>query len=309
MLGKNIISREHFIADILTDPLKPFHTLEFETFKTFVSVLAKELVFTKKRLRIRVKSNDELIYLGKILNETAITHENKIDILMTSALFKEVLAKELSDITEIPHTVFIDDADFNIFTLLKDEANRKWITTHASYVERNITYENYVHELAEIPHTYMQKGIRFFNLHWDYQSFEKMPLEELHKLEFWINHVISWRFRKAEDKNELVFYFNTNFDKPLFISENLCYYFNRNHFIANPTDYLIDMTQKHETYRQIVKFTKYAHLLGNQIYVNWLPSRLNWNMVDFYQNELIMGNVNEFPEITLLVLRWFGRAY
>ena len=304
MLGKDIIERKFFIKDIMSEPYKNFELLVFETFTTFYRILKQGNMFSGKGIRIYVKTIEEITFLGKIMDETELCKDNDIEMVMSSELFISALDNVLNEINDNRHIIIVTDSNFNIHDLLKDEKKVNWINTKPAYAEINITYDNYVKILSEIPRIYVQQGIRFFKFNWDFRTFERMTLGELHKFEFWLNHIIGWQL--STTKNKLKIY-RTSFIHELFITEDLKFYYNKQHYDEDPDDFILDSTQPNELQADFVRFKKYDDIDQHKIYFGWNAVAPNWTFMNYYHNEQIMGNVNEVPIITMIIMKWMAR--
>ena len=312
MLDKSIVEfeRKYFIRDLIPENIfTSFRVIEFEKFTTFLSLIKNADKFESRVLRIPIESRKELEIISKIMKETFLFNFCTIELIMSGDLFKDTIGNLLLEISNFKHSIIIRDIyDFSLRDLMKDKKN-EWISKHPLFIEIEINYENYIMVLSKIPHLYANGQHRFFRLDWNYSSFNKMKMSELKSLEFWINHIISWIVTPITRQEVLTIEPVYGFYLSVFVSDEFMLYYNKRHFIESKNTYLLDMSNEDMGFKCLSRFTKYTDLTKEVMYFNWLPKRIDWSLLNFYDNEKIEKNINEIPEITLLVMQFMRRAF
>lgn len=293
MLGKNTIEK--------------FNLLEFESFRAFYNFDISKLKHIPKTIQIWVNDIEELDNLVMLLIETDLANRLAVIICFEHKNFKEFLEKSLYKLEKVPSRVLLyGKPTSNIYDLASESENaRLWIQNHPTFVNYRIDSDNYIDMINTITNQYIACGHRFVDLEFDYESFDKIKFGDLHKLEFWFNHLVNWLTVSNTQRNSIVINSSMNFMKRIFISDDLYLYYNRNHFNTAKDDHLGKYLGDTQC---CMEFMKYRDLS----YENIIPSywnRLNWLTVDYYANKNMMGNVNEIPYITTFINYLLTRLY
>ncbi len=314
MLGKNNMKfeRKYFIRDIITknNILKSFDLIEFENFTTFVRLFKMGQIKENILLKIPIQSNKEFQFLNNLLKNTGLTNFYNIALIMDEKLFLNLIKRDLPTISHIPIRIYLKEISFDLKDLMMDEYSQKWTSKNPIFYSTKISYKNYVEKLNNLPYLYSNKSFRFFEIQWDYESFNRMPIGELPKLEFWINHINIWRFSsKGEQYENIEINKGNDLRLSIFISEKGGLYYCRQHFEDMPEDELLNIINFKENYsaREMSKFLEYTKISKDVLYFPIPMKNIGWDYISFYYNKKMTGNVNEIPFITALINNWSWR--
>ena len=313
MLDENDISfeRTHFIADILSRDsiLDSFYKIEFADFTTFFKIMKLNLIKSNKILKIKIENEEEFDMLSDLVVNTGLSNFYIIILLMDESLFLNLVKTKLPLISHIHLTIYLSEISFDQKDLMMDEKSRKWISKNPVYFDVVINKDNYVDMLSKIPYLYSSKMIRFFNINYDYQSFEDMPVCEFQKLEFWINHIKIWAaFSKDKKFEEIVINGVSQFHLSIFIDSDGNLFYNRQHceHKGAPLFNILDEREQY-SFHEMAEILRYTKLSPDIFYFPFRPKKIMWNMINYFDNITLMGNVNEIPVITALIMQWSWR--
>ena len=304
--------RKYFIKDLFRPKqvLDCFELVEFESFRAYYNAV-KEGFYHHKAVITSVRINDEkeVQHLKKIIETTNVFWDrNNIEIKIKSNLLMKTI-EIIKDVEEkIILTVLHDDE----FLLLSEFKKYKgWIGRNPLYIEYDVNNDNYVDVFIHLTREYATGLIRFFKLNWDYESFQKVSIQDLTSLEFWINHVNVW-IQESYDGNLAHLEIFDIKGKPIFVSERLGLYYNKKHFDsyhASPLIFLTDHKDKNGediSYISLNWLRSYMDLVDDVLYLDVKPKNFIHSFINYYDNIRIKGSINEIPLITILVMSWFG---
>jgi len=275
--------------------LKPFYTKEFGSLKDFMNCLEMEYVISENEIVINITDAEELSLVMKIINETDLC-----------GLSNVVLKTTMDILDTLPPT----DRNFSCITPLSNTTSSndnfmKWKQQNMLVHDVVVTYENMNTILEEVITVYQKAITRFFNIKFDYQSFEKMSLSELPLLYFRISRLLTWE-QATPDEMKMMFIKSNTLLKGIYIHDYKLYYC-KQHYIDSPESYLflMDNNKDGETtsYKELNKIRQYIDLRLEVLTPRKEYNR-NVSFIDFYQNVLINDYINVVPHLTNLIMEW-----
>lgn len=294
--------RKVFIKDLFNAHmiLNQFDLIHFENFATFNKCLMNDLFYIEanKSIKISLNNFEEYKELIKVFEETNICESMDVILkIKEQDVFDEVLSNIVPGKYAIEATENID-ANYRKYW----ETGKDWISKNRLVQIININADNFDKKINKLISLYNQKGIRFFELNVDYESFDYLLMKDLDKLKFWLHHLRDWTIYNM--KNKLVI-MKSDFYKTIFISENLTLHLSdkKQHWIWQwGMGWNIDKTGEDIHYRELNKLRTYLDLHEKAVYSEYNIS--NWKLIDFEQCLKMTGSINEVPLIMVLFGRW-----
>jgi len=320
MIGKNNefeFKRQYYIKDLFhgDQVLNNFSEIEFESIEGYLIALEKKfLQNSNKAIIISIKTPAEFQIIKQIFEKTELCSMIQFRLKMTYLLLDELLDNSFFQglekkkfaiiLTEFPGLVKID-----IFK--KNESALQWCQENPIWLEFNISYSNYEIQLNSIPRYYIKGGIRFIKLNFDYESFLEAKIDEFKKIEFWINHLNNWIIEsRNKDSLSLNLFSVPPSTRSIFVDNNLKLFFNSNHFAKEKENALFDLLAMQSyngesiPFKELNRLRQYLDLSPEIMICDFDKSIIKWSLVDYYQNRKIMGNVNEIPLISMIIMNW-----
>ena len=292
MLGKNTITRKHYVKD-LYDPstfLNNFQEVEFSNVKAFINVMQNDLYQLNNVLIINVYSEKELENLYTILEGSPITSMCKLQIRMPSELIPFV--------RDIKSYEIITDMNGKIC----DGEFIEWRRNNRLICEIPVNAGNYKRVFDEAIDLYQNGFTRFFDLKIDYASFEDQPISILHELRFRFDRFDTWCM--ATDNKDKMTILSNGFYKPIYIDEDMELYLTRyKEFSIGKLEK--DLDGETMDFKQLSTLLKYGDLNWNNFSPFINEKGLNYRLIDYRQNTKVMGFLNRLPWLTQLILGWF----
>ncbi len=299
--------RKYYIKDLFnpTQILEKFDLIKFESLKAFSNAYQNGLLKLNNNIHIIIKSKEEYETMVKLMEESTICEKADLSLHIPSELLIELTlsCKKHGIFTDIDFT-----GEPTIFPL-------EWVKHNPLWIEVWITYDNYVNMIQKIIQRFNQQSIRFFDIHFDYESFEQMTFEELHKFEFHLNQLINWIISSGNKEKYGVHSIVTKtkgYIKEIFVSDDLKLYLNQQAY--EDEDMLLDL------WKWGVKLIGNGHFIGitdlNR-FRKYLDMRIEFirpldkrtKFLDFYQNKKIMGEINELSWIMIIIGEKFERVW
>ena len=201
--------------------LKFFNKIEFESVEIFLYCIQEDLIkidwFRELLLPIREEDLDTyklLFEKGDIFYANNIhfsIYQDQFIKLFTSTEYENLWKKKFNLIIK-------DSPDDNFPNVLNLARNSEWLRSNPIYCESNITSDNYKKEVQRIIKDFRIKGLRFYDLKFDYFSFLDNKISDLTELEFWLNSLVSWC---REEHPDVLVIKAHDFTKPIYVSNNL----------------------------------------------------------------------------------------
>lgn len=289
-----MIERQLFIRDLFNSKyiLNNFGEIEFENFKTFIECVNKDTIELTKKIRITVpiKTIEEIDVFVKLASENYMCEKANFNLFIEPDFLDEFFTRiqylknkrySITSTVDIAHPRVY----FQIFP-----GYVYWTTHNPLWVELDVSYDNIEETIITIVETYMKKRYRFFKLNIDYESFEKMKLGELHKLEFWLHQLYVWKSTsgsaKIKMKNQQPIELYLGYNKTIFVSKDFKLYVTRQAFKEG--DMLFDLGKNYKANGNTIPF-KELNILRS--YIDLPIKDVPW--LDYYQNKKVMGHFNE----------------
>lgn len=322
-----------------------FSILEFNSFTAFFSFIEKNLYTISERIEyiIHIKTENELQLIKELILQTKLAEKNMITLDLDSSLIEYAannLGEDLVNIGIRLETSEIDTLTSYLKTNLEVPMH-KFLKTNLLWIDATWSYENYSEEYENIIRTALFNPYAIFlDLKFDYVSFEKAPLEELHKLYFYINQLKGWlttqeiprssdpfNTQKCEDEDNCdgskyeeegeVCKCNNNQNGDIKVNITIK---NRD---AAPRAFIYDNLDISLSSNAPILFEMSKHLdsTGEDIYIIELdtlrqildvkfknPGFFNMYLVDISQNIKIMKDPYMIPYITQIIGSWLERG-
>jgi len=296
-----MIERQLFIKDLFNskDILNAFKEIEFENFKTFTECLKKDTITLTKQVIINlpVKTFEEIDVFVKLAAENYMCEMTNFNLLIKPDLLETFFDRSKPIKNKRFSITTTDDIEINRFDLHIIESFLSWTRSNPLWIETNINYDNFEESVIKIIEIYMKLGYRFFKINFDYESFDKMTIEELHKLEFWLRQLNIWKISSMDKKNKknkqpMMYYRRKG--KTIFVSRDFKLYVTKQAFEEG--DMLFDLAKHYKHNGNEVPF-KELNILRS-----YIDMKKDFDgLTDFYQNKKIMGNFVEEAYITKFI--------
>ena len=185
------------------------------------------------------------------------------------------------------------------------DKNRDWLSKNRTVLIQNIHAETIATDICELLEIFNNNNLRFFLLDIDYESFNKLNLDELEKVKFWFFHLKTWIRDDTLAKGNKLDISSKNFYKPIFIDDDLTLYLDAHKesslwFFALG-EYLED-TGETISNSALNCLHKYMDLLPNVFYTDFKIN--NWRLISYRQIKKMGYFLNEIPLIMSLIQRW-----
>jgi hypothetical protein len=294
--------------------INSFAEVEFESLYAFVNAYKKDLFKLTKKLKLTIPINtiEDFNIVVEVGLKSKLFELGFLNLYITDAdLLEEIIRNKLW---------LIKTKQFRITTnpIIKSNGRHEWIninefkawsSKNPLVIKAKITYENYRTIVDDLISIYNIKGLRFFEIYFDYHSFEEMKLEELHEFEFRISQLRIWQsatkdfFDKERTVDKIVL--NSTSHKKIFISNDLKLYLTKEAFEDGIM--LFDLGNNLDKNGETLSVRELSEL---RQYIDLVPQAMantrNWSFIDFYQNVKVMGNINECPYLNNIVGDAFG---
>lgn len=304
------MKRKHFIKDLYNSNkvLENFKTIEFESFQAFYNVFENNIytIIESQYIRIPIKKED-IENISKLLTESYLCDKTNVELLFNWEDYISFVKQLNEKLAKKTFTIILENCKENLEYLYKQNKTifKIWTQHSPIWLKRKITYQNYKTELNDIISLYNKKKLRFFELDFDYASFDEMTFKEKRELEWRFSQFYTWIFSTTNDKKYDVNPIVVNrkgFNKTLFVTNDLKLYVNRMAFEKG--EMLFDLKKHFNDDGESIDFHDLADLRSYMdIRVDYMiPKLKHYNFVDFYQNKKMLGEYIEIPLITQLIM-------
>ena len=315
MLGKDIIGfkRQQFVKD-LYDPklfLNNFNDVHFNSVSTLVKCMKNDYYIPRDILRVNVRSEEEFQAIKRLILESSLTDIARVFLCLNYghdlSVYGKMAHKSFSIVTT--PTVYINN--------MQDKEFLKFRAANATFVEQCVRANNFRNVFDDMKDIHFRNITRLFLIKFDYISLSTLSQEELHELQFHINHFLNWTMVSQEKgasgkkgRHGIEWYrTGDRFMKPIYIDESLNLWFNEWHFFDKKTtdtkplfQLQPDKTGEDIQFRELNMIRQYIDLPVEGLV---MKDKRRLSFVDYYQNTLLMNTFNEVPLITELISEWF----
>lgn len=303
-----MIERQNFITDLFKpiNILNNFNDIEFESFKSFLVCIAEDFLLTRKTVRVSfpIRDVEEFKKFIILSTERYFCESISVNLLIKKELLKDIFELIPEEMKYKRFSITTDNLENTDFKLNEIKGFLQWTKYNRLIIKLNVDYNNYKDIQSIIVRNFRLQGSRFFDLSFNYESFEEMKFEEFHLLEFWLNQIIVWMWSSQDIQKvpQPIIINNTFIDrKHLFVSNDIKLYLTRQAYEEG--EILFDLLKNKKSngstipMKELNKFLQYEKLNKDVI----IPHLNNHSYVDYYQNLKIMGMINELPIITRLI--------
>jgi hypothetical protein len=285
--------------------LQSFDVIEFSSLKAFTNVINKGLLDLGRlsHLKINILDLEDWKQLKTVLMSTNICVMQHIDIIIPQSLLFKIL-DDFDGIEEMKFNLIViyENRLFELNDLVKHDALRTWIAANPLYIKLRINKDNYVKSVTDIGELYTRGLLRFFDVSFDYTSFQSLTLDDLHKLEFWINSLGAFYYSGVEDSFSLALV--GLFMKDVRVDADCkLYYTNSDILLFDLGKY---MNENGETIpsKPLYLLRKYMDMKENNVVFNTPLEKTAWNLISWADNIKINRELIEVPPITCLIINW-----
>ena len=302
---KMIFKRQLFIEDLFVPKklLNAFELVEFESLDVFKKYMTEKLYINKNNTgcHIHIQQIEDFTYLKKLYEDMPNYFDMSVYIEFdTIDLFEEVFDTPI-------------DENMNFSAIISEtynhnkhwKTNDKWIKKHIIALKYKIAEPTLEMDISTLLDIYNTKHIRFFLLDIDYESFLRVPLSELDRIEYWFYHLRTWMIGQEEVVIQpLVILGNRNFLKRIFIGNDLIWYLDS---YKDPIwcfklhDYLEENGNTMDT-KVLNKLHTVLDLHPASFYTEMEIK--NYMLISFRQILKMGYFINEIPLIMSLIQRW-----
>lgn len=295
-----MIERQLFIKDLFNSKyiLNSFNQIEFENFKTFIECVQKDTLDLNKNIRCTIPINtvEEIDVFVELASESYLCERTMFNLILKNDLIKDFFDRVVP-LKNKKYEITMRELPKHRLKELNEETNGfgYWTKHNPLWIELDFNYENMEDIITLIVETFMNVHYRFYKINFDYESFDKMKVKELHKLEFWLHQIRWWRNIPQTNSEEIqpIILFN-RVGRTIFVSRDFKLYITRKAF--EDGNMLFDLGKHYKDNGETIPFLE----------LNKLRSYTDLNIaknpfVDYYQNLKIMGHINEIPYITRII--------
>jgi len=311
MSSTNItFKRDAFITDLFNPQttIQKFDVVEFTGIPAFMKAVTLKLfnINDLTHTKIWVWSLDDWKIIKRLFIETKIYFKQYIDICIPQEILEDIVCDFDEKIINAKFRLYVK---FTSFIELNDLVNlsesfKKWVSGNRIYFILNLSKDNYIEQINMMGKLYITGLLRFFKVNFDYDSFQTCTLNDLHKIEFWINTLASFYKVDAEDKFTLDI--SGFFYRGVIVSEDLkLYYPNSNKLLF---DLAKNLDKNGETLcsEELYNLRRYLDMKEKNVLFNVPVKKPAWELINWADNFKINNELVEVPPITCLILNWLG---
>ena len=294
--------REVYIKDLFNskEVLYFFNPIEFETFDTFLRCYKMGLIQVKCDREIIIPLETEFEIIESFATKSSFFEDGNVNLLMFPKVLEEI-EKDCKELWNKKFSITLLDfpkIDFKGLLETSHDSIREWIQNNMIAIRVLITGDNYKETIQKMVKTFRDQHFRFFNVEIDYMSFMEMKFKDFQEVEFWLNHLSMWR--NQEHPRNIVLRSYGNFVKRIFVSDDLKLYLDGS---KNESSFIFDLAKNIGKNGEEVD-TKELNYLRQYVDLTLDHLRLSTssNFVNFKDNILINGSINEVPWITKMFL-------
>lgn len=295
--------RKYFIKNLFNskDVLNLFTRIEFESLNTYLFCLEKDLIKADCRRELILPISPESFPLYRRLNnESKMFDFGNINFSVLPEHFEEFFYdEELKGLFEKKFFITLDSFPDDGFTGLSLDKNKDWIMNNPIYIKTRITKDNYKEVVQKIILFFRNRNMRFYDLKFDYLSFQDMKISDITELEFWLNHFSVWCKQQHPERIEIRQ--SSAIVRSIYVSDNLELFLDDS---KDSISFIFDLgsnIEKNGEQIDIVSLNKlrqYTDLMKRHLDT---ANKFNFHLISFRDNILINGFINEVPWITHII--------
>jgi hypothetical protein len=295
--------RKYLIKNLFNskEVLNFFTRVEFESLNIYLFCLEKDLIKADCKQELILPVTSESLPLYRRLNkESKLFDFKNINFSVYPEHFEEFFYdEELKSLFEKKFFITLNTFPNKEFVGISLEKNKDWIMNNPIYIKTIITKDNYKEIVQKMILFFRNKNMRFYDLKFDYISLQDMKISELTELEFWLNYFCVWCRQDHPHKIEIRQ--SSEIVRPIYVSDNL------ELFLDDTKDnisFIFDLgsnMEKNGEHIDIVSLNKlrqYTDLMKRHLDTT---NKFNFNLINFRDNIMINGFINEVPWITSIV--------
>lgn len=302
--------RELFIKDLynLNEIYGKFRSLCFSSVKDFFKFFEKGYIKESQEYIIDINTEEEALSICYAYDQILQEKKVRLSFVPKDKYIVSALLKISEEVKTIKNTTMI--LDYELASYLVDEMKEPYYCFEnnirlSSTYSANDFFAIYKRDMALLLRAFYHR--MSYDLHFDYASFEEAPLKVLHSLRFVCNQLNLWDREKLEtdmyccdDNSErkqghrripLIRYRNALVG---FLDEEGQIFIDKERTCC----YLRDPLEKKNQY----EISKIRSLID----IGFFVKNLNGNLIDLYQNVLIMKDIYSVPYTTLMINRWLN---
>jgi len=295
--------RQLFIVDLFHPEqiINAFNYIEFNSIEAFKKATKMDYFNIKEGNTLQININKFadfkfLVYLNKVKKEL-FTKMKVIILVPSKELLNEIMSKPIPDTFNMS---ILTTQPFMVADYWK--VNSKWIKKHIIGLIHNINAETIATDMCNITEYYNIYSLRFFKLDIDYESFSKVAIKDVGKLEYWFNYLRVW----LREKNQPIEILSSDFYRKIFVDDDLSLYLDAHKdkdtwFFPSLLEYE-GVTGENIQAKALNNLHKYLDLSKQSLYGG--GNTKNWHLIDFHQINKMGYFINEIPLIMELVQRW-----
>lgn len=298
--------RKYFIKDLFNakEILGHFNHLIFESMYCFVKAKKMDLfdISGGRTIHIILKNFKEYEYFCQMIQKINCKKTDLWIEIRTQELYDQIYMKLIPK----KYSVILPfELNPNVPKIWSTPHGKRWLGNNRLIRKVKLTGESFKDDVYKILCAYAQEHTRFFYLEIDYQSFDNCQIRDLPLLKHWCYKLKEYTV-KEERHNipPIVIIQSGNMVKKIFIANDLKLYLSEMKNITWCLDLIehLDKNGEDISFKELNWWRTYIDLHRTAIYNDF--KIYNWALVDYEQNLLSQGHINEIPAIIGLLSWW-----
>lgn len=299
--------RKYFIKDLFNakEVFRNFDLVKFESLKAFITLLDWEFFKLEEQdeILIYIHSASDYKNLMRILIETNASKLVKFYLEIED----EELWNEISEVLEPERYDIIIPIEFesNVGKIWSTDGGKEWLRANRLIMKKTLRGNEFRDDCYEIIYKYCNDFVRFFLINIDYYSFDDVKIKDLPLIRHWCYKLKEYQIVDNRTYEQpLVILTKNNFFKSCFVSNEYVVFLNENKnkvWFIDLIEYM-DKNGEEIPFEKLNRWRTYLDLHPNAMYQDFRI--FNWYLVDFEQNLIKMGHINEIPEIIGMLSWW-----
>lgn len=292
---KNIYSSEYY--------LNRYNWIIFESLKGFIRSYEEKYlgINNGKLIEIRVNSIEEYKAITELFTKTKLNDVNEMFLTIYDPDVLDEVMRSLVPGRYVIMTKFENEINLGYYWNISSDCEN-WISSNRFIKELTINKDNYNYIINDLLNCFNTTFVKFYAIHFDYESFEELKFKELHKLKFWLFELKKWMGQSDKQRIEVVHC--NKLMKFIYVTDDMILYLNdkKDPIWSWDLKKYKGKTGEDIDYKELNWLGTYEDLIEKAMYNTYFM--VNWYYVDYLQNLKVMESINQVPDISNYIQRW-----